>query len=78
MSWYCDVHDRSSLGNAYYFHQGKPDNFAHPALKEAIIRFFYTGSYWIADKRSNLFRKSVPLACLALVGAAVRISRVTD
>ena len=51
--------------------QGKTNNFAHPALKEAMIEFFYTGSYHIADKHPNLFRHSIPLPCLALVGAAV-------
>ena len=40
-------------------------------MKEATIEFFYTGSYHIADKRPNLFRNSIPLPCLALVGAAV-------
>ena len=40
-------------------------------MKEAAIEFFYTGSYHIADKRPNLFRNSIPLSCLALVGAAV-------
>lgn len=55
--------------------QGKTNNFAHPALKHAVIEFFYTGSYHIADKRANLFRTGVPLPCLALVGAAVSFLR---
>ena len=51
--------------------QGKTNNFAHPALKEAAIKFFYTGSYHIANKHPNLFRNSISLSCLALIGAAV-------
>ncbi|KAG2120255.1 hypothetical protein DEU56DRAFT_760851 [Suillus clintonianus] len=46
---------------------GKTKNFAHPALLEAIILFFYTGSYRIARRRPAIFRKEVPLTCLALV-----------
>ncbi|KAF8431752.1 hypothetical protein L210DRAFT_3507708 [Boletus edulis BED1] len=51
--------------------QGKTNNFAHPALMEVAIRFFYTGSYRIADKRPDQFRKAIPLACIALAGAAI-------
>lgn len=51
--------------------QGKMNNFTHPALKEATIEFFYTGSYHIADKHPNLFRHSIPLPCLVLVGVVV-------
>ncbi|KAG1719320.1 hypothetical protein EDB19DRAFT_1973382 [Suillus lakei] len=36
---------------------GKTKNFAHPALLEAIILFFYTGSYRIAHRRPAIFRK---------------------
>ena len=53
------------------FHQGKMRNHAHPALKEVVIQFFYTGNYRIADKRPEQFHHSVPLPCLALVGAVV-------
>ena len=55
----------------FLFIQGKMNNFAHLALKDAIIDFFYTGSYHIAEKWPNIFWSSVPLMCLALVGAAV-------
>ncbi|KAF8425392.1 hypothetical protein L210DRAFT_3653179 [Boletus edulis BED1] len=51
--------------------QGKTNNFAHPALMEVAIRFFYMGSNRIADKRPNQFRKAIPLACIALAGAAI-------
>lgn len=53
--------------------KGKTRNFAHSALKEAIIEFFYTGSHRIAHKRPDLFRRSVPVPCLALVAAAVSL-----
>ncbi|KAG0695456.1 hypothetical protein DFH29DRAFT_880027 [Suillus ampliporus] len=46
---------------------GKTRNFAHPALLEGTILFFYTGSYHIAHRRPAIFRKEVPLKCLALV-----------
>ncbi|KAG2125089.1 hypothetical protein DEU56DRAFT_759427 [Suillus clintonianus] len=46
---------------------GKTRNFAHPAFFQAIILFFYTGSYRIAHRRPAIFRKEVPLTCLALV-----------
>ena len=52
--------------------QGKTKNFAHSALKDAIIEFFYTGTYCIADKHPDLFRELIPLPCLALVASAVR------
>lgn len=52
--------------------QGKTKNFAHLALKDVIIEFFYTGTYHIADKRPDLFHESVPLPCLALVASVVR------
>jgi hypothetical protein len=53
--------------------QGKTRNFANPALREAVIVFFYTGPYRVARKRPEIFRKQVPLPCLALVAAAVFI-----
>ena len=53
------------------FHQGKMRNYAHPALKEAVIQFFYTGNYRIVDKQPEQFCCSVPLPCLALVGTVV-------
>ncbi|KAG1898434.1 uncharacterized protein F5891DRAFT_1279433 [Suillus fuscotomentosus] len=49
---------------------GKTKNFAHPALLQAIILFYYTGSYRIAHRRPAIFRKEVPLKCLALVCTA--------
>jgi hypothetical protein len=49
----------------------KTRNFAHPALREAIIRFLYTGSYRIAVKRPDIFQRQIPLTCLALVCTAV-------
>jgi len=51
--------------------QGKTRNFAHPALREVIITFFYTGMYRVAGKRPDVFKKQLPLTFLALVGAAV-------
>ncbi|KAF8440990.1 hypothetical protein L210DRAFT_873264 [Boletus edulis BED1] len=51
--------------------QGKTNNFAHPALMEVAIRFFYTGSYRIADKCPDQFRKAIPLACIVLAGTAI-------
>lgn len=51
---------------------GKTKNFAHPALLQGIILFYYTGSYRIAYRRPAIFRKEVPLKCLALVCTAVR------
>ncbi|KAI5980455.1 hypothetical protein F5J12DRAFT_789238 [Pisolithus orientalis] len=48
---------------------GKTRNFAHPALKEAVIQFYYTGTYQIVDKHPESFNNSVPLSCLALVAA---------
>ncbi|KAF8123082.1 hypothetical protein EV363DRAFT_1404164 [Boletus edulis] len=54
-----------------YCIRGKTNNFAHPTLMEVTIRLFYTGSYRIADKRPNQFRKAIPLACIALAGTAI-------
>ncbi|KAI6030964.1 hypothetical protein F5J12DRAFT_779972 [Pisolithus orientalis] len=48
---------------------GKTRNFAHPTLKEAVIQFYYTRTYQIADKSPESFNNSVPLSCLALVAA---------
>ncbi|KAG1729041.1 hypothetical protein EDB19DRAFT_1832573 [Suillus lakei] len=48
----------------------KTKNFAHPALLEAIILFFYTGSYRIAHRQPAIFWKEVPLKCLALICTA--------
>ncbi|KAI5980850.1 hypothetical protein F5J12DRAFT_931323 [Pisolithus orientalis] len=50
--------------------QGKTRNFTHPALKEAVIQFYYTGTYRIMDKHPESFNNSVPLSCLALIAAA--------
>ncbi|KAG0694253.1 hypothetical protein DFH29DRAFT_1006512 [Suillus ampliporus] len=36
---------------------GKTRNFAHPALREATILFLYVGSYRIAHRRPDVFRK---------------------
>ncbi|KAG1883537.1 uncharacterized protein F5891DRAFT_990702 [Suillus fuscotomentosus] len=49
---------------------GKTRNFAHPGLRDAVIGFFYTGPYRIARKRPDIFRKQLPISCLALVSAA--------
>ncbi|KAI5999760.1 hypothetical protein F5J12DRAFT_784539 [Pisolithus orientalis] len=49
---------------------GKTRNFTHPALKEAVIQFYYTRTYQIADKHPESFNNSVPLSCLALIAAA--------
>ncbi|KAH7918128.1 hypothetical protein BV22DRAFT_1134836 [Leucogyrophana mollusca] len=49
---------------------GKTQNLANPALFEAAVTFFYTGSYSIARKRPEIFRHSLPYYCLALVGTA--------
>ncbi|KAG2139772.1 hypothetical protein DEU56DRAFT_912036 [Suillus clintonianus] len=46
---------------------GKTRNFAHPGLREATILFLYTGSYCIARRRPEIFRKEIPLTCFALV-----------
>ncbi|KAG1859371.1 hypothetical protein DFJ58DRAFT_726394 [Suillus subalutaceus] len=59
------------LDNGKFLHHGLNDlgktrNFAHPALHEAIILFMYTGTYRIAHRRPGIFRKEVPLKCLAL------------
>ncbi|KAG2134542.1 hypothetical protein DEU56DRAFT_756968 [Suillus clintonianus] len=45
---------------------GKTQNVAHPALHEATISFFYTGSYRVARRRPDIFREQLPLECLAL------------
>ncbi|KAG0692725.1 hypothetical protein DFH29DRAFT_882122 [Suillus ampliporus] len=45
---------------------GKTRNVAYPALREATISFFYTGSYRVARRRPNIFREQLPLECLAL------------
>ncbi|KAG1778600.1 hypothetical protein EV702DRAFT_1196110 [Suillus placidus] len=50
---------------------GKTRNFAHPALLEGVIIFYYTGPYRIARRRPDIFRNQLPVSCLALVGAAV-------
>ncbi|KAG2368014.1 hypothetical protein BDR07DRAFT_1478614 [Suillus spraguei] len=50
---------------------GKTQNAAHPALREAVIAFFYTGSYRVARRRPDIFQKQLPLECLALVCTAV-------
>ncbi|KAN0078261.1 hypothetical protein V8E55_010318 [Tylopilus felleus] len=45
--------------------------FLQDGLDEnAIVKFFYIGSYRIADKCLDLFWNSVPVACLALEAAA--------
>ncbi|KAG2360179.1 hypothetical protein BDR07DRAFT_1487298 [Suillus spraguei] len=45
----------------------KTNNAAHPALWEAIISFLYTGSYCVACRRLEIFRKEVPLNSLAFI-----------
>ncbi|KAG2056651.1 hypothetical protein BDR06DRAFT_1005945 [Suillus hirtellus] len=46
---------------------GKTKNFAHPGLREGAILFLYTGSYCIARRRPDIFRKEIPSTCLALI-----------
>ncbi|KAG1865023.1 hypothetical protein DFJ58DRAFT_838759 [Suillus subalutaceus] len=48
---------------------GKTRNFAHPALREVAIAFFYTGPYRIAQRMPEIFCTELPLSCLALVAA---------
>ncbi|KAI6035320.1 hypothetical protein F5J12DRAFT_887118 [Pisolithus orientalis] len=50
-------------------YQGKTRNFTHPALKKAVIQFYYTRTYQIVDKHPESFNNSVPLSSLALVAA---------
>ncbi|KAG1890632.1 uncharacterized protein F5891DRAFT_1197909 [Suillus fuscotomentosus] len=50
--------------------QGRIRNFAHPALRETVISFFYTGPYQIAQRMPEIFRTELLLSCLALVAAA--------
>ncbi|KAG1875911.1 hypothetical protein C8R48DRAFT_669165 [Suillus tomentosus] len=50
---------------------GKTRNFAHPGLREVTILFLYTGSYRIARRQPDIFKKEIPLTCLALVCTAV-------
>ncbi|KAG1893324.1 uncharacterized protein F5891DRAFT_1196555 [Suillus fuscotomentosus] len=50
---------------------GKTQNAAHPALHEAVIAFFYTGSYRVARRRPDIFQTQLPLECLALVCTVV-------
>ncbi|KAG2084646.1 uncharacterized protein F5147DRAFT_841890 [Suillus discolor] len=50
--------------------QGRTQNFAHPTLREAVIIFFYTGPYRIAQRMLETFSMELPLSCLALVAAA--------
>ncbi|KAG2134451.1 uncharacterized protein EDB93DRAFT_1107351 [Suillus bovinus] len=49
---------------------GKTNNAAHPALWEAAISFFYTGSYCVACRRPEIFKKEIPLNSLALICTA--------
>ena len=51
--------------------QGKTRNFAHPALKATIVKFFYTGSYRIVHCRPDIFRSCIPNTCLAVICTAV-------
>jgi Domain of unknown function (DUF6532) len=50
---------------------GKTNNAAHPALREAAISFLYTGSYRVARRRPDIFKKEIPLNSLALICTAV-------
>ncbi|KAG1894672.1 uncharacterized protein F5891DRAFT_1194977 [Suillus fuscotomentosus] len=50
--------------------QGRTRNFAHPALHETVISFFYTGPYQIVRRMPEIFHTELPLSCLALVAAA--------
>ncbi|KAG0698027.1 hypothetical protein DFH29DRAFT_1082051 [Suillus ampliporus] len=49
---------------------GKTNNAAHPALREAAISFLYTGSYRVAHRRPEIFKKKIPLNSLALICTA--------
>ncbi|KAG1785086.1 uncharacterized protein HD556DRAFT_1314535 [Suillus plorans] len=49
---------------------GKTNNAAHPALREAAISFLYTGSYRVARRRPDIFKKEIPLNSLALICTA--------
>ncbi|KAG2104653.1 uncharacterized protein F5147DRAFT_807475 [Suillus discolor] len=49
---------------------GKTNNFASPALREAVVLFYYTGPYRIAQRRPEIFRTQLSLSCLALVATA--------
>ncbi|KAI6004881.1 hypothetical protein EDD15DRAFT_2359797 [Pisolithus albus] len=51
--------------------QGKTRNFAHPAIKDVIHKFFYTGSYRIAHRRPDVFRTRIPNPCLATLNCAL-------
>ncbi|KAG1897423.1 uncharacterized protein F5891DRAFT_1191866 [Suillus fuscotomentosus] len=48
---------------------GKTRNFAHPALRDGVIIFFYTGPYGITRRRPDIFHNQLPVSCLALVSA---------
>ncbi|KIM57292.1 hypothetical protein SCLCIDRAFT_88556, partial [Scleroderma citrinum Foug A] len=50
---------------------GKTWNFAHPALKDVLIKFFYTGSYRIAHRRPEIFCTQIPNMCLAAICTVV-------
>ncbi|KAG1788471.1 uncharacterized protein HD556DRAFT_1447868 [Suillus plorans] len=50
---------------------GKTQNAAHPALREAVIAFFYTGSHRVTRRRPDIFQKQLPLECLALVNCVL-------
>ncbi|KAG1895805.1 uncharacterized protein F5891DRAFT_983981 [Suillus fuscotomentosus] len=45
---------------------GKTRNFAHPALHDTVIIFFYMGPYRIARRQPDIFRNQLPVSCLAL------------
>ncbi|KAG2343826.1 hypothetical protein BDR05DRAFT_999732 [Suillus weaverae] len=46
---------------------GKTRNFVHPVLLQAIVLLSYTGAHHVAHRQPAVFRKEVPLKCLALV-----------
>ncbi|KAI5981557.1 hypothetical protein F5J12DRAFT_900761 [Pisolithus orientalis] len=50
------------LDNSLFLQDGFNEN-------EAVIQFYYTGTYRIMDKHPESFNNSVPLSCLALVAA---------
>ncbi|KAG2051374.1 hypothetical protein BDR06DRAFT_973891 [Suillus hirtellus] len=49
---------------------GKTNNAAHPALWKAAISFLYTGSYCVARRRLDIFKKEILLNSLALIYTA--------
>ncbi|KAG2053496.1 hypothetical protein BDR06DRAFT_972284 [Suillus hirtellus] len=67
------------IKEAFFLHfgvdnQGRTQNFAHPTLCEAVITFFYTEPYQIAQRMPEIFSIELLLSCLALVAVAIILS----